>query len=186
MQHKRIYLTGFMGTGKTTLGRVVANCLGWEFYDTDKEIEKDTQAPVATFVLKNGEEAFRKLEDAKLLELSVVEGAVISLGGGTLMNPKNIEICKSSGLLVYLKSNLSVIYNRVKKRTTRPLFKSEADPEMSREEAMKKLKLLFEQRREGYETADLTVEIETDNFGMSIDKIVNVIRSGRPEKKTWS
>ncbi len=72
MQHKRIYLTGFMGTGKTTLGRVVANCLGWEFYDTDKEIEKDTQAPVATFVLKNGEEAFRKLEDAKLLELSVV------------------------------------------------------------------------------------------------------------------
>ena len=59
MRHQRIYLTGFMGTGKTTLGRVVANCLGWEFHDIDLEIEKDQGVAVATIVLNSGEAQFR-------------------------------------------------------------------------------------------------------------------------------
>lgn len=183
MKHKRIYLTGFMGTGKTTLGRVVANCLGWEFFDIDKEIEKDQGRTVATIVLEDGEEEFRRLEVIKLSELSSFEGAVISLGGGTLINENNLELCKETGLLVYLKADLNTIYHRVKKKTTRPLFRSENDAEMTEPEAMAKLKSLFEIRRPGYESADITVETEADNFGKSIDRIINRIRTRGPERK---
>jgi len=183
MKHHRIYLTGFMGTGKTTLGRVVANCLGWEFFDIDKEIEKDEGRTVAAIVLEYGEETFRRLEVRKLNELSMFEGAVISLGGGTLIDERNVALCKETGLLVYLKADLGTIYHRVKKKTTRPLFRSENDAEMTEDEAMNKLRNLFEIRRPGYEAADITVETEADNFGKSIDRIINRIRSRGPERK---
>ncbi len=183
MRHQRIYLTGFMGTGKTTLGKVVANCLGWQFHDVDLEIEKDQGVAVASIVLNSGEEEFRKLEVEKLIELSKLEGAVISLGGGTLINPRNIELCKSTGLLVYLKADLRSIYHRVKKKTTRPLFRSENDAEMTESEAMEKLRYLFEIRKPGYESADITVETEAENFGKSIDRIINRIRSQKPYRK---
>ncbi len=183
MRHQRIYLTGFMGTGKTTLGRVVANCLGWEFYDVDQEIEKDQGVAVAGIVLNNGEAEFRRLEVQKLIELSKLEGAVISLGGGTLIDHRNVELCKSTGLLVYLKADLRSIYHRVKKKTTRPLFRSENDAEMTEAEAMEKLKHLFEIRKPGYESADITVETGADDFGKSIDRIISRIKSQKPDRK---
>ncbi|GJQ32098.1 MAG: shikimate kinase [Ignavibacteriaceae bacterium] len=183
MYHQRIYLTGFMGTGKTTLGRVVANCLGWEFFDIDKEIEKDQGCTVAAIVLEKGEAEFRRLEVLKLMELSARDGAVISLGGGSLIDGANLRLCKETGLLVYLKADLNTIYHRVKKKTTRPLFRSENDSEMTEQEAMAKLKTLFEIRKPGYESADITVETEADNFGKSIDRIINRIRSRKPERK---
>ncbi|MBN8546700.1 MAG: shikimate kinase [Ignavibacteria bacterium] len=179
---ERIYLTGFMGTGKTTLGKVIANCLGWDFYDIDREIEKDIKKSVAKIVLEEGETRFRQLEKEKLASLTLVSGAVISLGGGTLIDKENIEICKTSGLLVYLKADLSVIYQRIRKKTNRPLFRSENDSEMNEDEGMKKLTALFEIRKAGYESAHITIETEADNFGKSIDKIVKRIKTGKPDK----
>jgi len=68
-RNELLFLTGFMGTGKTTLGRVIANCLGWDFYDIDREIEKDSGCSVSKIVIENGEKYFRELEKTKLIEL---------------------------------------------------------------------------------------------------------------------
>lgn len=178
----RVYLTGFMGTGKTTLGRVIANCLGWAFYDIDREIEKDSQKSVARIVLDEGEKKFRELEKQKLMELSNLTGAVIALGGGTLIDTSNIEVCKSTGLLVYLKAEIPVIYKRIRRKTNRPLFRSEYDSELNEEDGLKKLNELFEIRKAGYESAHIVIETEAENFGKSIDKIVKRIKSGKPDK----
>jgi shikimate kinase len=178
-----LYLTGFMGTGKTTLGRVIANCLGWEFFDIDREIEKDSNCSVSSVVLEHGETFFREIERIKLIELSTKKNAVISLGGGTLIDLTNRRLCKETGLVVYLKAELPIIYQRLRKKTNRPLFRSELEEELSEKDAMKKLELLLDQRKEGYEEADITIETDARDFGKSIDKIVRRIRNGKPDKR---
>jgi shikimate kinase len=182
-RNELLFLTGFMGTGKTTLGRVIANCLGWDFYDIDREIEKDSGRSVSTIVIEHGEKHFRELEKTKLIELCNKKNAVISLGGGTLIDLSNRKLCKSHGLIIYLKAELPIIYQRLRKKTNRPLFRSEMEEEMSEKEAMEKLTKLLEQRREGYEEADITIETDARDFGKSIDKIVRRIRTGKSDTR---
>src|ERR1051326_6210130 len=95
--HKRLYLVGFMGAGKTTVGRRLAKKLGWKFLDLDEEIEHREGRTVANIFKEDGERHFRSLEHSCLKELASVPKAVIAMGGGAFVDPENRELAESTG-----------------------------------------------------------------------------------------
>ena len=124
MASGRIYLIGFMGAGKTTVGRIVAEKLGWVFLDLDREIESGEGQPISVMFRTKGEPHFRKLEHTYLRALSVREHAVVALGGGTFTDPENRRIVDQSGVSVWLDASLSQVFRRIRSDGTRPKFKT--------------------------------------------------------------
>lgn len=96
MKNKLIYLTGFMASGKSTVGPILANTIGWGFYDLDKLIEVETSLSIKE-IFKVGESYFRKLETDVLKKVSLLNEFVISLGGGTIVDQENLKLIKGSG-----------------------------------------------------------------------------------------
>jgi shikimate kinase len=117
---KNIYLTGFMGCGKSTIGAVLAHISGRNFFDLDNFITEKEHLPIAEIFQKYGETYFRELETQYLTLLSQKKNAVISLGGGTILNDINAEICKKTGKTVLLIVDFETSYERIKS-TKRPL-----------------------------------------------------------------
>src|SRR5512140_1691574 len=99
----RIYLTGFMGSGKSTIGPILANTIGYEFVDIDRAIEASQQMSVNAIFRQQGETGFRRIEQMMLLTYSAVPGLVIALGGGTLTDPDSLRLVLSTGIVIYLK-----------------------------------------------------------------------------------
>jgi len=122
MPHTRIYLIGFMGAGKTTVGRCLANQLGWTLIDLDEEIERRERRTIAEIFRGGGEAYFRKIEQRCLAEAAGSERAVIALGGGTFIDPQNRALAEKTGLTVWLKVSFEKVRNRVKMDGTRPKF----------------------------------------------------------------
>jgi shikimate kinase len=114
----RIYLTGFMTSGKSTLGKILANVLGWNFYDLDKEIEIEEKKKVTEIFETDGEKYFREIESNKLKLLSKEERVIISLGGGTIISDENVKFITANGKLIYLRVTPEIIYTRIKKKLT--------------------------------------------------------------------
>lgn len=177
MSKVNIYLTGFMASGKSTIGPIVANTLGWEFYDLDKEIEKREQRTIPDIFSESGEEYFRKLEIQVLKELSLGNYLIISLGGGTLTNQLNRKIIKQTGKLIYLESSIEVAFRRLKHKRDRPVLLSENSTEHTEEVIYNKIKLLFSGRKKFYEEADYTFNTDNDQIGMTVDKIAKLIQN---------
>jgi shikimate kinase len=120
----KIFLIGFMGCGKTTMGRKLAKTLGFEVIDLDFEIELEAGMPVATYFSLNGEEAFRQLESKLLKEFNYPENCVISTGGGTPCFFDNMEWMKNNGETIYLKLPALALAKRLEKgKLKRPLIK---------------------------------------------------------------
>ena len=156
-----IVLIGFMGTGKSTVGKRLAKVLGWEFIDTDREIEEVTGLSVAEIFKRFGETRFRSEEQLVVKRLSGREYCVIATGGGTMLNPENWKLLSENGLIIALYAPLDTILARVGHRNDRPLLKG------SREE----LERLWACRQVVYAQADIT--LDTTNKG--IDEVVNEI-----------
>jgi shikimate kinase len=123
-----IVITGFMGTGKTTVGRRVAERLKVPFFDVDDTIRRKVGSSVSELFAARGEAAFRLLESEAISELSAQENAVISTGGGALLDPKNREALQRNGLLVCLTARTSTLLERLKDDVTRPLLAGEDLP----------------------------------------------------------
>ena len=100
---EQVYLTGFMTSGKSTIGPILANVLGWEFKDLDRVIEEHENKTVVEIFETNGEEYFRNLEYKFLIEFSNERKLILSLGGGTIAFDRNLKLLKDSGKIVYLK-----------------------------------------------------------------------------------
>ena len=100
MKKNILVLTGFSGTGKTTVGRKLANNLRWKFLDIDEELTKDTGQAIKQIFADLGESGFRDLEHNKLLEAVAEDNLVISTGGGILTEPKNLHLMSATGLFV--------------------------------------------------------------------------------------
>lgn len=163
----RIYLTGFMGSGKTTVGRLLARQLGVPFNDLDKEVEKAAAASIPEIFAREGEAAFRRLERIALEHASRLDLAVVSTGGGTLATDQNMELARASGTVVYLRATIPTIIGRIATRANdRPLMAS-----VSQAELPGHLEGLLSQRRRYYERADLVVDVD----GRSRKHIVNEI-----------
>jgi len=172
---ERIYLTGFMTSGKSTLGKILANVLGWNFYDLDKEIESKENKKVTEIFETNGEKYFRDIETQILKYLSIDKKVVISLGGGTIVNDDNVKFITQNGKLIYLKVQPEIIYTRLKKKTDRPLFKEFVLAENSKEDFINKIESMISEREKYYNKADLVFDVDNSPIGLTVDKLAKIV-----------
>lgn len=117
---KSVYLCGFMGCGKSTIGKILAKKLGLEFYDLDTYIEKKAEMSIPQIFEKFGEDYFRTLESNALMEFRDKKG-VVATGGGALLSVKNSEIANSCGITVFIDTDFSICYERIKDDKNRPI-----------------------------------------------------------------
>lgn len=117
---KTIYLCGFMGCGKSTIGRIVAKKLGVSFYDLDSYIEKKSEMTIAEIFEKFGEEHFRKLETEAIMEFQNKQG-VVATGGGALLSETNSEIANKNGITIFIDTDFEICYDRIKDDPKRPI-----------------------------------------------------------------
>lgn len=164
-----------MTSGKSTIGPILANVLGMEFFDLDKVIEEKEENTIVEIFEKKGEAYFRQIELSTLKTLSERECVVISLGGGTLTEKSNLEFLKSKGKIIYLKVAPNNLYKRLKNKIDRPLFRDLVLGERSEEDFLEKIQELLEKRRVYYEKADLIIDTDLQPLGKTVDKIAKRI-----------
>lgn len=176
MRRKNIfYLAGFMASGKSTIGPIVANILGWDFFDLDKEIEKRENKKITKIFEENGEEYFRRKETETLKQISESDNLIISLGGGTLIIKENREFIKKSGNLIFLSSSPEVAYRRLKHKKDRPILLTDPNEEETQNAAMERIELLMKERMEYYKKADYYIDTDKESIGTTADKISRII-----------
>ena len=163
---RNVVLIGFMGTGKSSTGKMLAQRLGCAFIDMDVKIEEAAGMTIPEIFAKFGEDHFRQLEHELALKLSSRRNAVISTGGGTVKNPANVEALKQSGVMVCLKANVDTVLERTQNRGTRPVLDKEDKGD--RRQAVEKL---LQEREALYEQADFTV----DTSDLSPLQVVEII-----------
>ena len=117
----QIYLVGAMGSGKSTMGRLLAKKLGLPYFDLDKLIEDQEKMSISDIFQKYNEKYFRDLESTTLKQYSEESNFVISTGGGCVLRDQNLNILRE-GLVIYLKISIEIQFERVKNRTHRPLL----------------------------------------------------------------
>jgi shikimate kinase len=171
----RIYLTGFMTSGKSTIGPILANVLGYDFYDLDREIENIEKLTVVEIFEKHGEQYFREAESKILNELAKKDNLVISLGGGTIVNKNNFDMMKRTGKIIYLKVSPETLYKRLRHKTDRPIFKDLVLNNKNEKEFMKRISELMEKRKHFYELSDIIIDTELTPLGKTIDRIAKKI-----------
>ena len=150
-----VYLAGFMGSGKTTIARVLADRLGWHFVDLDAEIEAAEKATIAQLFETRGEPEFRRIETEALRKVmrAVERGmpSVIALGGGSFVQPVNTELLEGHGISIWLDCPFETIATRIQEAESRPLAR---DPEQFRR--------LYEERRAAYGLANYRIDADCD------------------------
>jgi shikimate kinase len=151
-QIRNITLIGFMGTGKSSVGRLVAGQLRFRFVDTDAEIEARTGKTIAAIFAENGESTFRQLERELVLELGSRSHTVISAGGGLGANAANLASLKEHSLVICLWATPENIWERVRHQTHRPLLR-EPDP-------LAKIRHLLSAREPFYKQADVLINTD--------------------------
>ncbi len=119
---KNIYLTGFMGTGKTTAGKILSRRLGWDFVDLDDLIEQASAKKITEIFRDYGEAKFRELEKQALVRSFKRSKSVIACGGGIVLDTDNISLINTRGIGICLFASVDTVYERVKKFTHRPLL----------------------------------------------------------------
>jgi len=158
-----IYITGFMGSGKTTVGRLVADRLGWEFVDLDSDIEEHEHERVADIFAKRGEAEFRRIETEAikrwLRKIECGVPTVVALGGGAFVQPVNYEILGNNGISIWLDCSLEVVETRIAGVDDRPLARDK--------DAFRRL---FAERRALYGRADFRVngDLESEDAAAEI------------------
>jgi shikimate kinase len=156
--HVPIFLLGFMGSGKSTVGEELAARLARPFIDLDKRIEALAARTIADIISSDGEERFRQIEHEALREAAQAAGAIIALGGGVVLRPDNRELIKSLGLSVWLDAPFELCWRRIQSdHTVRPLAQSE---EEARARYLERLPL--------YEQAALRIEISESQSASEI------------------
>jgi shikimate kinase len=150
-----LYLTGMPGSGKTTWGKKIATTYHLPFFDLDHQVEQQYSKTITLIFEEEGEAGFRRLESEALrtLVFNNPQPLVLSCGGGTTINNGNFSLLKNSGYIVYLKATTETLLNNLRKSiASRPLL-NPSDLES-------RLNQLYEQRRNVYDQADYTLQVE--------------------------
>ncbi|MDR1543223.1 MAG: shikimate kinase [Prevotellaceae bacterium] len=157
---KRVFLTGFMGCGKTTIGKKLAQKLGFYFIDTDKFIENRCQKSVFQIFEETGEMKFREIERKIISELAEFENVVISTGGGLPCFFDNMEIMNNAGITIYINLTESKLFNHLQKsKKKRALLKNISDNDL--QDFIKKT---LSEREKFYNQAKITVHSKEELF----------------------
>jgi shikimate kinase len=175
LQGLNIYLIGMMGTGKTTVGQVLAKELGYRFFDTDVLIERVAQKSINDLFAEEGETFFRNLESQVLGEVSACTRSVMATGGGVVLRPVNWSYLRH-GLIIWLDAPISLLVERLAEENTRPLLKID--------NLALKLETLLAERKSLYQEADLQIAIaKNENPEQIVSKILeqipNVLKSDK-------
>lgn len=130
MKEQHIFLIGFMGSGKSTIGKLLAERLNLPFIDSDKEIEKTAGKTINEIFSEEGEEVFRGMEMNFLTQLKSTKPSVVAVGGGLAANEGSLELMHEIGLVIYLNTSLLTLIKRLKEeKHLRPLLKNLSDSE---------------------------------------------------------
>jgi shikimate kinase len=160
-----IYVVGFMASGKSTVGRLLAHRLGWNFFDTDEEVEAAERAAIAEIFDARGEAEFRRIETRiirrHVLRIERGNPAVLALGGGAFAVQANRDLLQNNGVTVWLDCPFELVRSRVALASHRPLAR---DPRQFAD--------LYHARREAYALADVRVPIESDDPAGVVEAIL--------------
>ena len=151
--NRNIYLIGFMGVGKSTIGRLLSKEMKGQLIEMDETIEKEQGMTINEIFARYGETHFRDLECKLVERIAGEEGKIVSCGGGAVLRPLNVENMKKSGIIVFLSATPEKIYKRVRHATNRPLLNGNMNVEY--------IAGMMEKRRSLYESA-ADVTISTD------------------------
>jgi len=161
-----IYVVGFMASGKSTVGRLLAQRLGWSFVDTDEEIEAAEGTAIAEIFDARGEAEFRRIETAiihrHVRRIGQGSPAVVALGGGAFAKPANRALLQNNGVTVWLDCPFEVVERRVGLASHRPLARNPGQ-----------FAALYHARREVYALADVRVPIESDDPASVVEAILS-------------
>jgi len=167
-----IILTGFMATGKSSIGKQLANILGKRYIDVDEIIEKREGRSISQIFAREGEEYFRRVESQVIKEFSGVDGYVISTGGGAVLRKENVQQLRKRGVLICLKAKPEVILERTRDNMERPLLQGAGDKR-------EKIKKLLKKRAPFYSQADIMIDTSSLSVSEAVGKIVKILA---PEK----
>ena len=159
-----ITLIGIMGAGKTTLGKRLARQLNLEFFDSDIEIEDFAGCTIKTIFERQGEQAFRKIEQKVLAQLLSGSNRVIATGGGAFINPDTRLLIKEKTISIWLKTSLNLAMSRVEGRDKRPL--------LNNVDIRKKLDQIINQRNPIYAEADITIDSENIPHDQMLNRLL--------------
>ena len=163
-----IILTGFMGTGKTQVGRRLAKRLEWRFVDTDLLIEQELDTSIRQLFAEKGEAYFRKQERRVIARVCQAQRCVIATGGGAIVDPVNAQQLQNSGLLICLTATPEVILARVRGNTDRPLLQAD-DP-------LATIRSLLARRSDAYARAQLTIDTSQQSVEQVVAAVLNAYR----------
>ena len=175
-KHSVIFLTGFMGSGKSTVGPILANTLGFEFIDLDAVLERQEKMKITDIFKNFGEARFREMERVAVHELGAGRRLVAALGGGTVVHQPTLDEIVRSGVLVYLQSTPPFIYQRLRSKTNRPMLLQSDGSTMDNEQLLRHIETLLAKRAPFYEQAHITVSIDNRRVGQTVDTIVRELR----------
>jgi shikimate kinase len=163
-----IVLAGFMGSGKTTIGKLLAGRLRRRFVDTDEQIEKMAKKTVQDIFLLWGEETFRIIERDVVWAAAQLDQCVISIGGGALLHPDSVADLKENGLLIWLRACPHTLLKRIPDHSSRPLLNSQS-PAIHR---------LLNQRRAAYGNCQLAIRTDNLTPGEVVERVLDACRKG--------
>lgn len=169
MHSQRIFLIGPMGSGKTTIGRRLAEALDLEFVDSDHALEERTGADIPLIFELEGEEGFRRRETAMLDELTQRDGVVLATGGGSVLREENRAYLRSRGVVIYLETPVDKQLQRTRHDRQRPLLQT-ADPRARLEELMQVREPLYR------ELADITISTNRGTLVTMVKQLVEMLR----------
>lgn len=172
LDHRPVVFIGLMGAGKSVIGKMTASAMRIPFVDSDQEIEKASRMSIADLFAAYGEEEFRALEARVIRRLLRGGPMVLSTGGGAFMQEPIRANIKRRGLSLWLKADLDVLWDRVKRRSHRPLLKT-ANPKGT-------LSNLLDQRYPVYAQADLTVQSRDVPKEVIVSEVIDAIASAPP------
>lgn len=166
MDTHAIFLIGMMGAGKSTVGRLLANQLHFDFVDADRELEVRSGVPIPTIFEIEGEAGFRRREAALLDELTQRQRVVLATGGGAILDPGTRDALKKRGLVIYLRASLDEILRRTRHDRSRPLLRSADDPRARIDELLAQREPLYAA------TADLVFQSAASNPRRLVARLV--------------
>ena len=168
-----IFLVGFMGSGKTTVGQRLAAELGKEFFDCDRVLEERTGVDIPYIFDLEGEKGFRRREATVLRELTGMRGIVLATGGGVVGDPDNRKALVSNGFVIYLHAPAELLHQRTSRDRNRPMLHA-ADPRARIDELLEVRDPLYRK------VADLVVESGRRGSRRVVHEIVRAFSDGRP------
>jgi shikimate kinase len=169
MGQANIFLVGMMGSGKSTLGRALAQRLRMPFTDTDRVLVERTGVPVTTIFEIEGEAGFRRRESAILAELADGNDQVVATGGGAVLSAENRELMRRAGTVIYLRARVDHLWERTRHDPSRPLLAT-ADPRAT-------LELILEVRDPMYrEAAHVVVDTGLQSASTLVSRVVSALR----------